>query len=159
MGSKSGFCHGMYEEAIIYEAMEPMIQAILLVESFKNWSPRPLDERVQDQKKSGKLRQNLHSTCFGGKNQSVWTPKKKQSNSRIQFASIQSKLVPRKLDHGPSSQRGPKGTWYWYKVAITLGLTGLVGSLTLEFGSVCNFEPTNRSWYYWGSRLMIFAWY
>jgi hypothetical protein len=31
---------------------------------------------------------------------------KVQSNSRIQFASNQSKLVPRKLDPGPSSQMG-----------------------------------------------------
>jgi hypothetical protein len=40
------------------------IQAILLVESFK-LVPRPLDEGPWP--KSGKLRLNLHGTCFGGK--------------------------------------------------------------------------------------------
>jgi hypothetical protein len=30
-----------------------------------NWSPRPLDEGPRP--KSGKLRLNLHDTCFGGK--------------------------------------------------------------------------------------------
>jgi hypothetical protein len=86
---------------------------ILLVESFK-LVPRPLD--VGPRPKSGKLRLNLHGTCFGGKinwfrpkkqcsKESSWfgEPRirlgtKVQSNSRIQFASNQSKLVPRKLD-------------------------------------------------------------
>jgi len=40
------------------------IQAILLVESFK-LVPRPLVEGPRP--KSGKLRLNLHGTCFGGK--------------------------------------------------------------------------------------------
>jgi hypothetical protein len=40
------------------------IQAILLVESF-NLVPRPLDDGPR--KKSGKLRLNLHGTCFGRK--------------------------------------------------------------------------------------------
>ncbi len=39
-------------------------QAILLVESFK-LIPRPLDEGPRP--KSGKLRLNLHGTCFGVK--------------------------------------------------------------------------------------------
>jgi len=38
------------------------------------------------------------------KNQAIGT--KVQSNSRIQFASNQSKLVPRKLDSGPRSKVG-----------------------------------------------------
>jgi hypothetical protein len=44
--------------------MDQSIQAILLVESFK-LVPRPLDEGPKP--KSGKLRLNLHGTCFGGK--------------------------------------------------------------------------------------------
>jgi hypothetical protein len=40
------------------------VQAILLVESFK-LVPRPLDEGPRP--KSGKLRLNLHGTCFGGR--------------------------------------------------------------------------------------------
>jgi hypothetical protein len=40
------------------------IQAILLVERFK-LVPRPLDEGPRP--KSGKLRVNLHGSCFGGK--------------------------------------------------------------------------------------------
>jgi hypothetical protein len=40
------------------------IQAILLIESFKS-VPRPLNEGARP--KSGKLRLNLHGTCFGGK--------------------------------------------------------------------------------------------
>jgi hypothetical protein len=42
----------------------PMIQAILLVESFKS-VPRSLDEGPRP--KGGKLRLTLHGTCFGGK--------------------------------------------------------------------------------------------
>jgi hypothetical protein len=79
--------------------------------------------RVQDQK-SGKLRLNLHGTWFGGKNswvrpknsakrrapdlenqESGWGPRL-HSNSRIQFASDESKLVPRKLDPWPSTKVG-----------------------------------------------------
>jgi len=84
--------------------------------------PRPLDKGPRP--KSGKLRLNLHGTGFGGKinwfrpkkvpkgelliwrtkNQAIRT--KVQSNPRIQFASNESKLVPRKLDRGPSSKVG-----------------------------------------------------
>jgi hypothetical protein len=75
--------------------MYQSIQAILLVKSF-NLVPRPLDEGPKP--KSGKLRLNLHGTCFGGK--SIGCAKKRfeprirlgtkvQSNSRIQFASYQ----------------------------------------------------------------------
>jgi hypothetical protein len=46
------------------------IQIILLVKSFK-FVPRPLDKGPR--LKSGKLRLNLHGTCFGGKDQLVWT--------------------------------------------------------------------------------------
>ncbi len=76
--------------------------------------------RVQDQK-SDKLRlKNLHSTCFGGKinwfepkNSAkrrellIWRTKKSGQASRytptqgFNFASHESKLVPRKLDPGP----------------------------------------------------------
>jgi hypothetical protein len=49
------------------------IQAILMVQCFK-WVPRHLDEGPRP--KSGKLRLNLHGTCFGGKiNQLVRTNK------------------------------------------------------------------------------------
>jgi hypothetical protein len=97
------------------------IQAILVVESFK-LVPRPLHEGPRA--KSGKLSLNLHGTCSGGKMN--WFGPKKQcqkesswfgepriklgtkvwSNSRIQFASNQFTLVPRKLDPGPSSKVG-----------------------------------------------------
>jgi hypothetical protein len=60
-----------------------------------NWSPRLLDEGPRP--KSGKLRLNLHGTCFGGKI-NWFRPN--------QFASNQSKLVHRKLDVGPSSKVG-----------------------------------------------------
>ncbi len=89
MGSKTGFCHGMYEEAIMCEAMDKgfkqsyWLKALKLVpKAFRQESPRP-------KKKSGKLRQNLHSTCFGGKNQSVWTQKKNnptQGFNLLQFS-------------------------------------------------------------------------
>jgi hypothetical protein len=89
------------------------IQAILLVESFK-LVPRTLDEGPRP--KSGILGLNLHGTCFGGKINWFRTKKtvlkessrfgesrirlatKVYPNSRIQFASNESKLVPRKLD-------------------------------------------------------------
>jgi hypothetical protein len=48
------------------------IQVILLVESFK-LVPRLLDEGPSP--KSGKLRVNVHGTCFGGKVKLVWTKK------------------------------------------------------------------------------------
>ncbi len=51
---------------------DQLIQAILLVKSFK-LVPRPLDEGPRP--KSGKLRLNLHGTCFGGENQLVGTKK------------------------------------------------------------------------------------
>jgi hypothetical protein len=43
-------------------------------------------------------------------NRRIMLKTKVKSNSRIQFASIQSKLVPRKLDPGPSSKRGSSFT-------------------------------------------------
>jgi hypothetical protein len=60
------------------------LKALKLVpKAFRQESPRP-------KKKSGKLRQNLHSTCFGGKNQSVWTQKKTiQLKDSICFNSVQ----------------------------------------------------------------------
>jgi hypothetical protein len=97
------------------------IQAILLVKTFK-LIPRPLDKGPKP--KSGKLRLNLHGTCFGVKinwlgpkkhcwKESSWFEEprirlgtKVESNSRIQFASNQSKLVLRKLDPQPSSKVG-----------------------------------------------------
>jgi hypothetical protein len=88
---------------------DPWIQAILLVESFKLVPPRPLDKGPRP--KSGKLRLNLHGTWFEGKinwfgpnkqcyKESSWfgEPRirlgtKVHSNTRIQFASNQSKSV------------------------------------------------------------------
>jgi hypothetical protein len=96
----------------------------LIAKSFKlvlrrlDKGPRP---------KSGKLRLNLHGSCFGGKihwfrhrNSAkgellIWRTKnirtKIQSNSRIRFASNQDKLVPRKLDPGPLSKVDPQ---HWF---------------------------------------------
>jgi len=82
--------------------------------------PRPLKEGPRP--KTGKLRLNLHGICFGGKIN--WfkpknSPKRRapdfgeprirlgtkvRSNSRIQFASNPSKLVPRKSDPGTLSK-------------------------------------------------------
>jgi len=94
------------------------IQAILLVKSFK-LAPRPFDEGPRP--KSGKLSEAKPTWhLFWRENQLVWIKKhsakkeslqfgeprirlgtKVQSNLRIQFASNQSKLVPRKLDMDP----------------------------------------------------------
>jgi hypothetical protein len=98
------------------------IQAILLVESFK-LVPMPLDEGPRP--KSGKLRLNLHGTCFGGKSIGsdqktllkwellIWRTKNEardqgtiQLKDSICFKAKQSKLVPRKLDPGPLPKVG-----------------------------------------------------
>jgi hypothetical protein len=98
------------------------IQAILLVKSFKLF-PKPLDEgpnqkvpnwewpkRIQIGEKINWFRVQTKKECskescwFGEPRFRLGT--KVQSNSRIQFASNQSKLVPRKLDSGPSSKVG-----------------------------------------------------
>ncbi len=73
------------------------------------------------------VRLNPHGSCFGGKinwfrhknsakgelliwrTKNIWTMV--QSNSRIRFASNQSKLVPRKLDPGPLSKVDPQ---HWF---------------------------------------------
>jgi len=106
------------------------IQAILLVESFK-LVPRPLDEGSRP--KSGKLRLIWH--LFWRENQLVRTKRQcwKESswfgeprirlgtqvhfNGRIQFASHESKLVPRKLDPGPWSKVGLMV--FYYKTLLT----------------------------------------
>jgi len=95
--------------------------------------------RVQDQK-SGKLRLNLHVTSFWKENQLVWTKKQSskesswfgeprmglgtkvlESNSRIQFASNQSKLVPRKLDLYP--RKMGLSTCFW---VLNMGAHGVM---------------------------------
>jgi hypothetical protein len=106
------------------------IQEILLVESFK-LVPRPLDECPRP--KSDKLSLIWH--LFWRENQLVGTKRQclkesswfgeprirlgtqVHSNSRIQFASHESKLVPRKSDPGPS----PKVSLmiFYYKTGST----------------------------------------
>jgi hypothetical protein len=89
---------------------------ILLVESFK-LVPRPLDEGPRP--KSGKLRLTYVAPVLEGKSTGsdqktvlikgellIRLGTKVQSNSRIQFASNQSKLVLRKFDLGPTSKLG-----------------------------------------------------
>jgi hypothetical protein len=129
------------------------IQTILSVESFK-LVPRPLNEDPKP--KSGKLRLNVHHTCFGRKinwfrpknspkwrapdleEPRIWLGTKVQSNSRILFASHQSKLVPRVLDPGPWSKVGLKVdtrmtfllsmevTWFSCHTRITMSSIGLL---------------------------------
>jgi hypothetical protein len=91
-------------------------RTILLAESHK-LGPLPLDERPWP--KSGKLKLNLHGTYLEGKSigsnpkkdlqESSWfgEPKcKLGSNSRIQFASNESKLIPRNFHPGPHLKCG-----------------------------------------------------
>jgi hypothetical protein len=97
-------------------------RSFLLDESRKS-GPWPFDEVPRQ--KSGKLRLKPTCHCFGGKIKLVWSTKKRakkesswfeearcklgskaRSNSRIQFASNESKSVPTNLDPGPVSKVG-----------------------------------------------------
>jgi len=99
--------------ATLEESVRSRVQwnwRIILVKSHK-LDPWPLDEGSKP-KENGKMRLNLHGT-FWMKNQLVETPPQKSSkesswfgelrcklvsNSKIQFASNGSKLVPRNLN-------------------------------------------------------------
>jgi hypothetical protein len=80
-----------------------MIQAILLVESLKI-GPKALRWESQDQK-NGKLRLNLTWHLSSRENQSVQAKDRGTRYNPTQgfnLLSIQSKLVPKKLDPRPS---------------------------------------------------------
>jgi hypothetical protein len=144
------FCiqtHAMLLGATLDEGPRFKVQwnkAILLVENHKYGpkGPRPT---------SDKLRLNLHSTYFGGKINWFKPPQKKNkraqkgahdlrtkmegvgskegSNSRIQFASNGSKLVPTDLDIG-----------FWSKVGLSLEIFRPPRA-NLQWCSICTWWP------------------
>jgi len=81
-------------------SQDQWIQAILLVESFK-LVPRPLNEGLRPE--SGKLRLNLHGTCFGGKIN--WFKQNNSAKGRTPY-----------LENEEESRYGPRYSPTWFNL-------------------------------------------